>query len=121
VSIKGKPYAWFRAALERGDLLAVRAAAAELPRIDLADAAAVVALMASSADPAFERAAVKWVARLATERPYLALEDLADVVSALVALPHAVAARERLAELCCHLGMGELVGVAPSKRTGPQH
>lgn len=69
VSIKGSPYARFRRALETGNLTLVRAAAAELPRVvDLDDALAICALMAVERHPAFEQAAVRWVARLCLER-----------------------------------------------------
>src|SRR4051794_1119522 len=57
VSIKGRPYTWFKAALARGDLAGVRAAAAELPHVDLTDALAVCLLMSRRDDPSYERAA----------------------------------------------------------------
>jgi hypothetical protein len=51
--------------VERGDLPGVRSAVIELPRINLADALAIVVLMAADKDPAYERAATRWLARLA--------------------------------------------------------
>ena len=64
----GSPYARFRRALAQGRLSIVYAAAAELPRVDLDDALEVCVLMSRDRHPAFERAAVRWVARLCLER-----------------------------------------------------
>ena len=64
----GSAYARFRRALDLGRLPLVYAAAAELPRVDLTDALEVCVLMARDAHPAFERAAVRWVARLCLEK-----------------------------------------------------
>ena len=55
-------------ALRAGDLAAVRAAAAAQDTIDLEDAAAIVVLMAGQAPGSFQAAAVRWIARYATER-----------------------------------------------------
>ncbi|MEA2380911.1 MAG: hypothetical protein QOH72_882 [Solirubrobacteraceae bacterium] len=68
VTSDGSPYARFRRALDLGRLPLVYAAAAELPRVDLDDALEVCVLMARDAHPAFERAAVRWVARLCLEQ-----------------------------------------------------
>jgi hypothetical protein len=87
VSIKGGPYANFRRALERGNLDVIRGAAAELPRVDLADALTIVLLMDSHDDRSFERAATRWLARLVLERPALRLAELRSAVSALESLP----------------------------------
>ena len=64
----GSSYARFRRALAAGNIALVKAAAAELPRVDLDDALEVCVLMARDDHPAFERAAVRWVARLCLER-----------------------------------------------------
>jgi len=50
VSIKGGSYARFRRALDTGNLTLVRAAAAELPRINLVDALRICVLL-RAADP----------------------------------------------------------------------
>jgi hypothetical protein len=76
VSIKGGPYARFQRALEAGDLQAVRMAALELPYVPLADALAVCLLMRRQGDGRFERAAVRWLARLCLERPGITLAEL---------------------------------------------
>src|SRR4051794_36853383 len=68
VTSDGSPYARFRRALDLGRLPLVYAAAAELPRVDLDDALEVCVLMARDGHPAFERAAVRWVARLCLEQ-----------------------------------------------------
>jgi hypothetical protein len=113
MSTKGRPYTWFRAALRRGDLMGVRAAAAELGyRVDLVDALAVVLLMAVRDDDAFDRAATKWLARFALERPAAGLEDLRLGLSALEALPYnGEAARRTLAELCARHRLDDVIGL----------
>ena len=113
MSIKGRPYTWFRSALRRGDLVGVRAAAAELGhKVNLVDALAVVLLMAASDDDAFDRAATKWLARFALERPAAGLEDLRLGLSALEALPYnRDAARQTLAELCARHRLDDVIGL----------
>ncbi len=68
MTAKGSSYAWFRRCLARGDLAGVRAAAVELPVVDLTDALRICVLMAQQGDRRFERAAVRWLARLCVER-----------------------------------------------------
>ena len=98
MSIKGGSYARFQRALEAGDLAAVRLAALELPYVNLADALAVCLLMRRQGDRRFERAAVRWLARLSLERPEVTLADLRNAAGALVDLPSAHA-RATLADL----------------------
>ena len=106
VSIKGSPYARFRAALQAGNLLLVRTAAAELPRVDLVDALAICVLMGAQHDERFDRAATKWLARLALERPTIGLDELRRGLHALDALPHnPAAARGELIALCSRHGL----------------
>ena len=113
MSIKGRPYTWFRSALRRGDLIGVRAAAAELGhKVNLVDALGVVLLMAARDDDAFDRAATKWLARFALERPAAGLDDLRLGLSALEALPYnGDAARLTLAELCARHRLDDVVGL----------
>ena len=111
MSIKGRPYTWLRASLERGDLPGVRSAATELPRINLADALAIVLLMAADEDPAYERAAARWLTRLASERPTVTLQDLAEAAAALLALRGAHPAHAALAELCARYDVGTVIGL----------
>ena len=82
MSIKGSPYARFRRALEVGKLPIVLAAAAELPRLELDDGLQVLLLMAEQGDRVrFDRAAVRWLARLALDRRL----DVADLRAGLAA------------------------------------
>ncbi|MEA2192967.1 MAG: hypothetical protein QOI73_3088 [Solirubrobacteraceae bacterium] len=113
MSVKGRPYTWFRMALRRGDLVGVRAAAAELGhKVNLVDALSVVLLMAVRDDEAFDRAATRWLARLALERPAVGLDDLRLGLSALEALPYnRDAARMTLAELCERHRLDDVVGL----------
>jgi hypothetical protein len=105
MSIKGSSYSWFRKCLARGDLAGVRAAAADLPSVDLTDALRVCVLMAQQGDRRYERAAVRWLARLSLEaRP--SLEDLHAGLVAMEALPlNPAGARQELATLCGRLGV----------------
>ena len=111
MSIKGGAYRWLRAALDRGDLAGARSAAAEIGRLNLADAASVVALMAAARDPAYERAAVRWLARLAAERPGIALDQFAAAAAALVALPSSARARAELAAICTRQNISGVDGL----------
>ncbi len=75
MSIKGSPYARFKRSLELGKLPLVLAAAAELPRLELDDGLRVLLLMAEQDKARFDRAAVRWLARLALDRR-LDVDDL---------------------------------------------
>ena len=86
VSVKGGSYARFRRALESGNLTLVRAAAAELPTINLDDALRVCLLLRAADAALYERAAIRWLGRFALEHPG----------ATLAMLHHAVAAFERL-------------------------
>jgi hypothetical protein len=81
VSIKGSPYARFKRALDLGKLPLVYAAAAELPQLNLDDGLRVLVLMAEQDRARFDRAAVRWVARLGLERRL----GIADLRAALAA------------------------------------
>jgi hypothetical protein len=90
-------------------------AALELPYVNLADALAVCLLMRSNGDGRFERAAVRWLARLALERPEVTLAELRDAAAALADLP-SDQARATLAELGKRL---RLPGVATVLQVKP--
>ena len=86
------PYPVVRARLDRAfasrDLAAVRAAARERPSIvTLADAVQVLLLMLDADDPAFEAAAVRWIARFASECAGVTLGEAHAALEALDALP----------------------------------
>jgi hypothetical protein len=107
VTFEGRPYTRFRRALQTGDPRLVRMIAAELPRIDLADALEVFRVLAAADDPAWNRAGVRWVRRLCDEAVGLELVDVALVALALERRLEApwhevlrgVAARHRLRRL----------------------
>jgi hypothetical protein len=86
VSIRGGSYARFRRALETGNLTVVRAAAAELPRINLDDALRVCTLY--RADPSrYEAAVIRWLGRLCLERPETTITELRLALAAFDRLP----------------------------------
>jgi hypothetical protein len=67
VSIKGGAYARFRRALDTRNLMLVRAAAAELPTVNLDDALRICVV--PRADPSrYERAVIRWLGRLCLDR-----------------------------------------------------
>jgi hypothetical protein len=106
VTSDGSPYSRFKRALASGNLALVHAAAAELPTVDLADALGICLLMSERADERYERAAVRWLARLVRERPGIGLGELRDGLVAFEALPYnPAAARQALAELCEQLNL----------------
>jgi hypothetical protein len=103
---QGSPYARFQRALRIGRLSLVRAAAAELPRIDLADALSICLLMEQQDEERFERAAVRWLARLSLEAPTVGIEDLRQGLVAFEALAeNPLGARRALADLCGRHGL----------------
>ena len=106
MSIKGSPYARFQRALRLGRLDEIRDAAAELPHVDLIDALRICLLMSAADDARFDRAATRWLARFALERPQVGLEDLRLALHALKALPHNPdGGRDALAGLCAAQGL----------------
>jgi hypothetical protein len=87
VSIKGSPYARFRRALEVGRLPIVYAAAAELGRIDLADALEILALIAEQDPERYPRAAGRFIGRFALERGPAHIAELRIALAACELLP----------------------------------
>jgi hypothetical protein len=83
VSTKGHSYARFRRALAVRDLDLIRHAAAELPRVGLADAAAICALLADAEPGRYERAAARWLARYCLETRNVTLEAIDEALDAL--------------------------------------
>jgi hypothetical protein len=75
---------------------AVLAAAAELPHVGLNDALEILALLAESGDPRFERAAVRWLGRLLLETR-ATLRDVRFAVVLVERLPQGLATLHRLA------------------------
>jgi hypothetical protein len=81
-SVKGSAYARFRRALETDSASLATAAAYELPQLNLADALRLCLVYARSHRSRFERAIVRWHARLCLEAKGL---DLATAQIALAA------------------------------------
>lgn len=109
MSIKGGAYQRFRRALEGGNPLLVAGAAAELPRLTLADALAVTLVLAGEPGPRFERAAARWTARLCLETPGLSLADGHFAGSALqqLAAGRPETGAMALGALLAHLGLAD--------------
>ena len=114
MSSQGSPYARFQRALRIGRLPLVRAAAAELPRIDLDDALAICLLIEDQDAERFERAAVRWLARLSLEVPTVRIEDLRAGLLAFEALPENPHGAPRWR------WRGRLRGCEPSARAAPR-
>ena len=101
----GSSYTRFRRALETGDIALVKAAAAELPRVELGDALRIVWLYRED-DQLFERAAVRWVGRFSLEAKKATLEDVQTALSDLSAIAMGLpGALENLAKLCRECGI----------------
>jgi hypothetical protein len=102
VSIKGSAYVNFQRALDRGDILNIRAAAAELPQINLGDALRIcLAFRTSSDQDLYQRAAVRWLGRFCLEANDVRLDELEQAAVALGALPaHPEEAFAHLSDLC---------------------
>jgi hypothetical protein len=88
------PYPVVRARLERAiarrDLAGVRSAARDLPNVvTLADAVQVLLLMVEADGPAFDAAAVRWIARFTGECGGVTLGEVHAALEALAALPAA--------------------------------
>ncbi len=101
----------FRRALASGNPRLVRSAAAELPVIGIAEAAAILLVIERTEPENFERTALRWLARLTTEGPQVDLSGVAQAAIALEALPHQPAARATLAEVCRTAGLPEVAPV----------
>jgi hypothetical protein len=113
VSIKGGSYARFQHALRLRNIPLIRAAAAELPYVDLTDALGVCLVMSAEPGDRYERAAARWLARLIFERPDLGLADLDRALSALRALPRdPQAAKAVLRDLCRTYRISKVVGLS---------
>lgn len=108
---EGSPYARFHRALRIGRLSMVYAAAAELPRVDLDDALAITLLIERQDPGRYDRAVVRWLARLCLEVPTVGIEDLRGGLLAFEALPdNPAGARQALSDLCRRHGLTGAVG-----------
>jgi len=113
VSIKGSPYQRFRRTLETGNPLLVRAAAAELGHVSLADALAICLVLLEHEPGLYGRAAARWTARYCLEVRGVGLEEALGVLSAmqLMAAADRVLGQRQLLELCRARSLGEVCGV----------
>jgi hypothetical protein len=101
VTSQGNAYSRFRRALATGDLLLIRAAAAELGTVSLADALQVCVAIRDAKPEQFERAALRWIARYCVERPTVTLGEVraaADAFERMAGQPED--ALVRLQRLC---------------------
>jgi hypothetical protein len=108
---QGHAVSRFAMAVKTGNPNLVVAAAAELPRVSLADALLVLLVFARAGAPQTEAAAVRWTARYLTEvRPTPRPREAHLVLSAACALagPSAAAGREALHSLAAQRRMAEL-------------
>jgi hypothetical protein len=87
VSSDGSPYARFQRALRTGNLMIIRAAAKDLPHVDLGDALCVCMAIRSEEPDRFERAALRWLARFAAEQAR-SITDVREAAAALAAIPY---------------------------------
>jgi hypothetical protein len=109
---QGSPYTVFRRALERGSLIAVRAAAANLPGpAPLEDALVICRLLLEQEPDRYERGALRWLGRLLLEQRGVTLRhaELAAAYLAAWADPaRHDAATEALGELGRAVGLRRL-------------
>jgi hypothetical protein len=101
VKFQGSAHARFRRALATGNPLLVRAAAAELAVISLADALSICLVLLRAEPARYGRPAARFHARLVQDVPRLELEDAQIALAALQGLrgPHPAGAGAALADL----------------------
>ncbi len=102
VTSQGSPHTRLQRAIASRNALLAWATASELPVVSLDDALALCLLLAEKDQDRFERAAVRWHARLSREVSGLSLDESALALSALRALPGrgGAAAGQSLAAIC---------------------
>ena len=86
---QGSSLTRLRRAVAGGDLLAARAAAAELRHVDLDEAAPLLALIASSDPDRLDAAAVRFLGRACLERSFITLDDAQWLAACLAQLGRA--------------------------------
>jgi hypothetical protein len=80
---QGGAYTRFTRALGTGNLLLIRAAAAELPHVPPLNDALRICLLLRDAEPAvYERAVVRWLGRFCLERPKATVADVLEAARA---------------------------------------
>lgn len=104
----GHPHARLQRALDREDLPGAHAAARDLGKVSLPDAFRLLLLIEKKAGDKFERAAVRFVGRFATETPTLNLHELQMLAGAIGALQ----------SFGPHLALETIAGIADRHRQG---
>ena len=87
MTAQGSALTRYRRALERGHVFGAEIAAKEMAFLSLRDAIGLLALYAAEDSPKLDKAAVRWLGRLALESDDLSLHDLQLAAAALQALP----------------------------------
>ena len=83
VTSQGGSYTRFKRALGTGNLLLIRAAAAELPHAPpLTDALRICLLLRDGEPAVYERAVVRWLGRFCLERPKATLAEVLEAARA---------------------------------------
>jgi hypothetical protein len=101
VTSQGSPYARFRRALSTGNMLLIRASAAELGSVSLGDALSVCVAIRDAEPERFERAALRWIARYCVERPNVTLVEVRAAAEAFERMAQRPEdALTRLQQLC---------------------
>ena len=113
VTAQGRPYARLQRALATGNPNIALAAAAELPRVDLADALALCLLLRDDGER-FERAIVRWHGRFCLEVPGVGASEAQLALAALrsTARPEYEAGARALITLLDHHGLVAAAEVA---------
>jgi len=111
VTTQGSAHTRFKRALATGDAVVATAAALELPHVPLDDALGLVLLYHRAGDQRFERAALRFHARLCAETPALTLAGAAGALQALAMLARGDESQgaATLAETLDALGADQLV------------
>ena len=112
VTAQGSAYSQFKRALDRRNLLVAWSLAAEIPKVALADALALLLLALDEQPWRFDIAASRWHGRLCTEAR-LTLEEAQLALAGLHALggPGATAGAEALSLLCERHGLNDSMEV----------
>jgi hypothetical protein len=118
---RGSPHAHFQRSIERGHLLSAETAARQLPKpIALADALALLLLIAVEEPARYSRAAARWHGRFVVECG-LGLEDDALALAALSAVRFSPAALDLLEELGTRYRVANVEGALRAFRAVSSH
>ncbi len=93
---QGSALARYRRAVERRHVFGAELAAREMGYVSLRDALGLLALYAAEDSPKYDKAAVRWLARLALESDDLRLGDIQLAAAALQALPRRPASAQQV-------------------------